>query len=243
MPRESIKDAPRVAKADRWSYSAWLTMRKCAFKYYWQFIRGVQEPPRTDNRALERGIELHKMQEGYLKGEVTKLPKAFKHFETHYRQLRALHPVVEQFWGVDKNWKPVKWNSWVVLKMDAAVTPCKAIGNRLFMQDLKSGREYDDHEHQGALYAGIGYAMFPKVEGVDVEFWYIDAGYPTSYEFTRKQLKMEVEFWKDEGTALLTPHKESFYKPNPSDSVCKWCHLRKDKGGNCDAYKVIGRIK
>jgi hypothetical protein len=242
MPRESVKDAPKAAAANRWSYSAWSTMRKCAYQYYCRNIRGMKEPPRSDNRALERGIELHKMQEEYLKGNISVLPKAFKKFATHYKQLKALKPIVEQWWGVDEHWKPIKWGSWVVLKMDAAVLPGKKTDNRLIIQDLKSGREYPDHEHQGALYAAIGFAMFPKIDGCDVEFWYIDGGYPVSFEFSRKQLALERAFWLEEGQELLKPHPEKFYKPNPSDDNCKWCFLRSDKGGPCSAWKVNAKI-
>jgi hypothetical protein len=243
MSRKSIKDEPEKAAAKKWSYSAWATRRKCAFKYYCVFVRGMKEPERSDNRALERGIELHKMQEGYLTGKVTKLPKSFKAFEDHYAALKKCHPIVEQFWGVDDNWKPMKWGSWVVMKMDAAVLPSKKFGNVLLLQDLKSGREYPEHEDQGGLYSALGLAMFPKIEGVEVEFWYIDQGFSARYEYTRKQLLREREFWLDEGRTLLKVHPQKFYKPNPSDDACKWCHLRTDKGGPCDAWKVNAKIK
>lgn len=237
--RASIKDAPAPAKANRWSFTSWCERRKCAFAYYCKFIRGMKEPERPMHPAMERGIELHKKSEHYLKGDVTKLPKSMKSFWDEYAELKRMNPIVEQFWGVGPNWKPMQWNSWVVMKMDAAVAPCKKTDHRLVIIDLKTGREKkEDHEAQGGLYAAIGYAMYPRCEGIDVEFWYTDLGYPTSFQWTIPQLEAEKQFWMQEGRNLLTVHDEKYYKPNPSEENCRWCFLRSDRGGPCGAWKV-----
>jgi hypothetical protein len=200
----------------------------------------VQEPP-SDSRALERGIELHKKQEGYLKGDVTSLPKDFKSFATHYKQLKKQHPIVEQFWGVDKRWRPVNWNSWVVMKMDAALEPSKKHGSMLWIQDLKTGKEHEDgHKRQGRLYAAIGRAIYPKAKGVIVEFWYTDLGYPIQYEYNLASLKRAQDYWMEQGHKVLTPKKT--YMPNPSLEACKWCYLRTDKGGPCSAFKMVPEL-
>lgn len=239
MTRASIKDGPATAKVDRWSFTSWCEMRKCAFSYYCRFIRGMREPPRPPHPAMLRGIELHKKSEYYLKGDVTSLPKALKKFTRHYAQLKKMHPIVEKFWGVDKNWKPVNYGSYVVMKMDAAVEPSKKTDNRLIIIDLKTGKEKeDDHEAQGGLYAAIGSAIYPKASGIDVEMWYSDLGYAQQFEYTPQQLKSEVAFWKGEGERLLKVQPEKFYKPNPSADNCKWCFLRSDKGGPCSAWKL-----
>ncbi len=238
MARASIKEGSAMVKANRWSFSSWCEMRKCAFAYYCRFIRGMQEPARVPHPAMLRGIELHKKSEFYLKGEVTSLPKALSKFARHYAQLKKMHPVVEKFWGVDKHWKPTGYGSWVVMKMDAAVEPSKKTDNRLIIIDLKTGQEKEEaHEAQGGLYAAIGSALYPKCSGIDVEMWYSDLGYPQQFEYSPAQLRSEVKFWKSEGERLLTVHPEKFYKPNPSVDNCKWCFLRTDKGGPCSAWK------
>lgn len=241
--RTSIKHGSAQVKAKRWSFTSWCEMRKCAYSYYMRFIRGMREPERPIHPAMVRGIEAHKKSEFYLKGEVTSLPKMFDKFKRHYAELKKLHPVVEKFWGVNSEWKPVQWDSWVVMKMDAAVEPCKKTDGRLIIIDLKTGREKkDDHEAQGGLYAAIGRALYPKASGIDVEFWYSDLGYPRSFEYTPKQLASEIKFWMSEGRALLDVKPEKFYKPNPSADNCKWCFLRSDKGGPCDAWKLGGKF-
>lgn len=226
---------------DHWSYSSWSTAHKCAFAYYCRFILGMKEPEKV-SPALEHGIEMHRKAEGYLKGDVTSLPKEFKDFKAHYSALRKAKPIIEQFWGVSNRWVPLRWKSWVVMKMDAALEPSKKNHKTLWIQDLKTGREYEDaHQSQSGLYVAIGSSLFPKLERAETEFWYIDQGYPVMYEYSKKMIEQLRAFWSDEGKKLLKPKKE--YLPTPTDDGCRWCFLRTDKGGPCDAYKVLERIR
>lgn len=239
MPKLVIPKGP-AKPLDRWSYSSWSARKKCEYFFYIRFVLNVQEPP-SDSRALERGIDLHKKQENYLKGEIPVLPKPFESFKEHYKQLKKRKPIVEKFWGVDKRWRPVNWQSWVVMKMDAALAPEKKTGDILWIQDLKTGQEHTEgHKSQGKLYAAIGRAIYPKTKGVIIEFWYTDQGYPVQYEYTLAQLKRAQEYWMEQGNRVLTPKKT--YMPNPSIEACRWCFLRTDKGGPCDAWKVVPEL-
>jgi hypothetical protein len=249
MPKRSdlVKfiDSRDPRPVTHWSYSSWSLKNKCDYAWYITQMLGVKDPAPM-NRALMRGIELHKKAEGYLKGDVTSLPGELKLFSLHYKQLKRAKPIVEQFWGVDKRWRPVNYKSWVVMKMDAAVEPSRKNENILWIQDLKSGREYEDaHFDQGSLYAAIGYAMYPKIDGVIVEFWYADEQDPdkriAQYEFTRKKLVKYTEVWQDRGQTLLTPQRK--YLPNPSEDACRWCFLRDDRGGNCNAWRAIRGLR
>lgn len=227
--KDSVEKMP-----DHWSYSSWSSYHKCAFQYYCTKILNIKEPP-SDNRALIRGIELHKKQEGYFKGDVTSLPREFKPFLSHYKAVKRLNPVVEKFWGVSEDWVPMNWHSWVVMKMDAAIIPRSSNQMMLWIQDLKSGREYvDAHAKQADLYVAIGSALFPKFKTAVAEFWYIDQGYPIEYEYTKRMVIELRKFWIDQGRKLLKRKKE--YLPNPSEDNCKWCFLSAAKGGPCKQY-------
>lgn len=216
-----------------WSYSSWSQMKKCEFAWYCKFVLGIKDT--SSSPALQHGIMQHSKAEGYLKGTVTSLPKSFGIFTAHYAAMKKLKPIVEKFWGVSQEWKPMEWRSWVVMKMDAAVLPCKKTDNLLIVQDLKTGKEYPGHKDQSDLYAAISFSRFPKVEGIESEFWYVDSNHAVTYSYDRADLKEQKEIWIERGEKLLTPKKR--YMPNPTPDNCKWCSLRTDKGGPCDAWK------
>src|SRR3989304_3223368 len=162
-------------RAIRWSYSGWSQERKCAFAYYGKYILGIKEDDAKMGDAIIRGNLLHKKQENFLLGKITGVPREFLPFKREYNGLLKAKPIVEQWWGVDPDWKPIKWGSWTVFKMDAAVLPTKK-DNTLWVQDLKTGREYDAHADQASLGACLGFALYPKVEKGEGEFWDADQG-------------------------------------------------------------------
>lgn len=220
----------------RWSYSGWATYQQCQFKYYGQFILGIKGDDIEDNPAIIRGNLLHKKQEKYLLGEIRGVPREFLPFKDELEGLKSAKPIVEQFWGVDASWHPINWGSWVVFKMDAAVLPTKKEPT-LWVQDLKTGREYPKHADQASLGACIGFALHPKVEEVQVEFWYADQGIIRAYDYSPKELKRETKRWMAEGDRILTPQKK--YLPSPSEDNCKWCPVRSDRHGPCEAWKKV----
>jgi len=214
-----------------WSYSAWGLFNKCMFMYYCCKILGFSE---GTNQFLERGNALHKVAEQYLKGNVQGLPKPLDSFKSEYRGLKAASPIVEQFWGVNQRWEPTSYGSWLVMKMDGAVAPSRITDNRLFIYDLKTGREYKTHIEQGEVYGCIGLSLFPKADGVEAEFWYADQGYIIHHEFDRSHLKAAMRKWEERGKELLSKRKT--WPASPSEGNCKWCFLRADKGGPCQNY-------
>jgi hypothetical protein len=218
---------------DHWSYSAWSSAKGCAFKFYRKYILGEKEP---GNAAMARGTMIHAKAEHFLKGNIPTVPSELKRFKTEYNALRASSPIVEQFWGVSASWQFMDRKSWCVMKMDAAVAPSKADGS-LYIQDLKTGRKYSSHKKQAALYAAIGYAKFPDIDVVETEFWYSDSGETLPLSFSATRLKREIEFWKEQGEFVIRPRKK--YLPEPSDDSCRYCHLRTDKGGPCDAWRTL----
>lgn len=230
----------KIKEVTRWSYSSWSDFHKCAFKWYQKFKLGLKEPK---GPAVARGEMVHKLAESYLKGDITGgVPKPLAKLANHYRELRALHPVVEEFWNLDRRWRPVeeKEGSWVTMKMDAAVPPHKKLDHRLFIQDLKTGREYDGHADQASLYACIGAVKYPESEGVDVEFWYSDLGYAQQYEFTPRIIARHTTMWQERGKEMMATKK---FLPTPSKKNCDWCFLRSDKGGPCTAWKVVKDLR
>lgn len=230
---------PERRKLRGWSYSAWQSLHDCPFRFEQGYLLGIRGPTPPN---MQRGNDLHKKQELYLRNDLKELPREFKTFFDHYAALKAMSPMIEQFWGVDEKFKPYFANvrrgerSWCVMKMDAAVLPNRQ-HPRLWMQDLKSGREYGDtHEGQAEIYACIGSAHYEN-KGVDVEFWYIDQGYPVALSYKPSLIKDLTEKWIDRGHDVMTERKR--YDQTPSVKACKWCHLKTSEGGPCAAWKAV----
>lgn len=239
LPKRFKDLEPKVL--DHWSYSAWSQAKRCQLAFYWKYIMGFKEEMKEIPPAMQRGIDLHKAQEAYLKGETNKIPYDLRHFKKHLQQVRKLEPEVEQWWGVDKRWRPLKWKSWLVAKLDFTLLPKKKNDFTLFAQDLKTGREYDDHDLQGDVYAALGVAIYPETKWVETEFWYPDLGYSTQIRRPASYYLKRQDWWIDQGRKLLTPKPANQYVPSPSFAACKYCALRADKGGFCVAYKALGR--
>lgn len=197
---------------------------------------------------MERGNEIHKLAEFYLKRRFDGVPPELKRLKPEYLGLRREKPIVEEFWGVDQQWKLKKYDSWCVIKMDAALPPQKMDG-WLWLQDLKTGRVYPDHWKQASLYGAVGLAKYPgDIDGVRAEFWYADQPVGKnilSLEWNLKEVKTLKHYWQEQGAVVMEPQK--LYIPEPSENACKWCHLRSDKGGwngvKCDAWKAVKELQ
>ncbi len=222
-------------KVTHWSYSAYGLWKQCALRFKHLRLLGWKEPM---SWPVRQGIELHLKAEHYLKGNVTVLPPQLRSFSQRYRTLRSLGPIVEQFWGVSQEWRPTKKNGWVVMKMDSCVPPSKKYDNLLLLQDLKTGNWYPEHEDQADLYATIGLALYPKASGAEMEFWYSKTGLVETHVFKNgKAQKRRIEKWTERGKKMLDPKQK--YLATPTPGGCKFCSLRSDKGGPCEAWKSL----
>jgi hypothetical protein len=136
-----------------------------------------------------------------------------------------------------------KEEAWCTMKMDAAIEPCRATDYVLFVQDLKTGKEYATHAKQSSLYACIGSLRYPRSEGVEVEFWYSDGGFSQPYYYTPSMLRRETSFWLKQGDAMMKAVSSNTIPiPTPSKAGCQYCFLRTDKGGPCDAWKRVRHL-
>lgn len=194
--------------------------------------------------AMERGTTIHSLAEHYLLGNITGgVPKQLQKLTYEFKGLKKAKPTCEKFWGVDDNWKPKEYPAWCVAKLDSYVPPSKK-ENVLIEVDHKTGRVYPEHVDQASLYSAIGFGYYPKVDLIEVEFFYIDQGFVQPYEFTRAKLKYNVKYWLDQGKFLMSRKK---FPATPSRRACDWCGFRSDKKlangqpGPCDEYKVVWR--
>lgn len=199
-----------------WSLSSLSLYEQCPLKYK---LERIDKLPTPTSHALQRGIHIHALAEQYLLGNITGgMPPQLAKFTREMQNLKKGGALAEEMWVLDKMWQHVKsddaWMSkeaWLRAKGDAR------IGN--FVVDFKTGKKYDKHEDQARLYSNILMQMFPEMEEVEVEFWYLDSGEVGSYTFYRADLAFDISEWEKRVSDLF---RETEWKPKHND-YCRWC--------------------
>ena len=209
--------------------------------------------------AMVRGSALHAMQQAYLTGKYPKLPDdqkvaierdfkksiqlavkgtlppELKSFAKEYKTMRDAMPITEAEWAVTELWMKCGWfdragqpKVWKRDKVDAHYFP---VGHTLVIQDLKSGKnnKQEEHDLQLSCYAVSGFALYPAVTTIRVELWYVDQGEERIKIFTRAEFGKLKKFWE---TKLRPYNNDRRFAPKPSGQ-CKWCDYAKENGGPC----------
>lgn len=101
-----------------------------------------------------------------------------------------------------------------------------------FIVTHNTGRVRDSYEPQLELYALTGLLMFPSVNTVDTELWFVDAGRKVEGQrYTRNDLEMLKARWTDRVTPML---EDVEFRPTPNQ-YCRSCHFSKSNAGICEA--------
>ena len=168
-----------------WSISRYHTWKTCPASAKYKFIDKIPEPA---SPAMERGSDIHKLAEEYLKGKKRILPKELKLFRDLFKELRGycskLTQVthIEASWAFRNDWSQTVFNDWancwLRVKLDFAVFLPE--GNVLNVIDWKTGkfREYNiqDYIEQLELYALSAMKFNPSIEKVVPKLVYLDTG-------------------------------------------------------------------
>lgn len=235
---KQVKRLLKDAKPKRWSYSAYATHKKCPRSLGLSYVINTVQAP---NEAMKKGIKLHRDAEFYLKGEIDKIPKILQPMKHELNGLRKMKPVVEKFWNATEKFKQAAdYKGWCVLKMDAHLPPTKKYPVA-WMEDHKSGREYDEHAEQAELSAVFLFGRYPKAEAAEFEFWYYDSGETVTFTFPREVKEDITDKWMERGGEVMAERK---FLPTPSLNACRFCAHRshdfktgQPTGGTCEEWK------
>ena len=237
--REGTRPGRKLRPPTFWSFSRWQDFVKCPRMYEGRWILKIQAPKAA---ALQRGIDIHKAGENYLRGVDKKVPATYRDFIEEMQTLRKLEFIPEASWAVTKTWQPCSptdWdNAWLRGKGDACLMSSEGT---LDIIDFKTGRPYSAHEEQASIVAAIGMMQFPEAAGVHFENWYLDSNEVSTYTFDRKKsLRKLKEQWGKEGRRILSAAQ---FEPTPSVNSCRFCPLRSDQQladgsmGTCREWK------
>lgn len=211
---------------DPWGFSKLDVFRTCKAKFKYQFIDKL---PQRSSAALERGGEIHEAIESYLNGWSTGLPPELEEWREAFDLIKRENFHGEQAIGIARDWRLLPdWfhkDTWLRVKMDAYYRK----GTRLQVIDFKSGKYRIPSTDQIELYAIAGLSIYPDIEEVEAEYWFIDTG-----DFYKKLYKKAelIELRKKYEQASDAIYTEGQWLPTPSQE-CRWCSYSKTKGGPC----------
>lgn len=209
-----------------WSYSRFSQYQKCPASAKYKFLDKIPDP---GNDAMQRGNDIHKMAEDYVKGSIKKLPKELQLFKHEFEVLKNSNAVLEQTFAFTKDWNETVWNDWqgcaVRIKTDAYCLD----EDTLYIIDHKTGKERGGYEEQLELYALGGMLKFPHVNFVNTQLWYLDSGKPVEVTFPAKLMPKLRAGWDKKVKPMLN---DTRFAPKPGNH-CTWCPYSKKKNGPC----------
>lgn len=222
-----------------WSFSRYGDYKKCPAAFKYKHLDKIKEPP---NAAMQRGTDIHKLAEDFVKGTTKKLPAELGLFKDEFAALKKQKvKFVEESWSFTQSWGLTTWNDWngcwLRVKLDVAYVHPEH--NVLVPIDYKTGKFRDDknaeYELQLELYGLAGLVQQPDIEVASPRLWYLDEGkvYPDPTEREIEYTQADVPRLKKVWMARVAPmFRDKTFKPTPGDH-CRWCHYSKSKSGPC----------
>ena len=213
----------------RHSYSSLKMFKQCPAMYAYAHIMKLKQ---ESTGAMDRGTRLHKLCEDYMKAPDAACPYDIRKIGLKIFQLREKGAKAEETWLLDKDWNPTDDPASAKIKAIVDVhVPLK--DNVLVLHDYKSGRVYDEHNHQLEFYGLIGLRRFPDAKRVEASAIYIDSG----GESPRRSILREMfpHYARPWQNLIEQLDSERQFVPTPNAN-CKRCAFRSDQGGPCGEW-------
>lgn len=218
------------------SYSRLVDFESCNFKAWLKHAEKIPDPKPSE--AADRGTMIHQLGEDFVRGKIKELPAELSNFADEFESLRARDPAtldLEQEWAFDRDWKQTTWREgWFRIKADCVV---RLEPHHAAVIDYKTGKKYGNeikHGEQLQLYALATFLMYPQVELVTAELWYLDIDDTSTLVVSRRDALSRYLKMFDKRARIMT--ESTKFPPNPNIFSCKWCQygegeIGKDKNG------------
>jgi len=226
-----VKKAGVGKPVTAWSYSRLNTYEQCPQKFKLTVVLGIREP---GSAAMDRGSEIHKAGEVFLKTTGVEVPEAYKLLGEEMVSIRELGAKSELEITFDKDWGVTGWfdkNAWLRIKIDAMVFDAKT--NTIRIIDFKTGKNRGGYEDQLELYAVAALNLYPDVENISAELWFVDSGEivgTSKGDYVQAMLPDLKKKWE---TRVLPMFEDSIWPARPNQ-FCGFCFARKANGGPCE---------
>lgn len=169
------------------------------------------------------------------------VPVELELFDEEFIQLRGMfknrkgifvNPELQ--WAFTRNWTPCEWfapQAWCRIMVDNFVINEKE--GKATIIDYKTGKNRGGYEQQLKLYAAGAFALYPQLQEVRPELWFLDEGEIVEREegpYTNDDADDLIKEW----TKLVKPMLvDKRFAPKPSN-LCRWCDFSKTNGGQCE---------
>lgn len=211
-----------------WSFSRLTAYENCPLKFKLTTIDKLKEPA---SPAMDRGKDIHALGEAFLKGNCDELPTEYKLLAQEMEEARVLGAESELEVTFTKDWSITGWfepDAWLRIKIDVLLNKDGTV--RII--DLKTGKNRGGYEDQLELYCLAALLMYPELESVMAELWFIDSGeiIGTSHgAYTQRDVKKLKTTWEKRVKPMFV---DDMWAPRPNQ-YCRWCAFRKEEGGQC----------
>lgn len=228
-----------VQKITSWSFSRWSVYEECPAKAKYKFIDKLKEP---GSAAMDRGTELHKQCETFLKTG-GRVPKDIKLIGDTLKDFKKRGALAEADFTFKQDWSPTRWDdwngAWCRIKADVTIAPVIDSDEPIAeVHDFKTGgqkklenNDFEEYYTQLELYSLAGLLTFPTAKIVKTSLVFIDFGKvienPTVVK--RGDEKKLMKKWEVRTKRMLS---DTQFKPKPGNA-CRWCYFSKAKNGPC----------
>lgn len=206
-----------------WSYSKLSLYEKCPAQAKYRY---VERRPSPKHPAAQRGTDAHQTMEDFLLGKSKILHEVVEPFRHVLKAVKRKDPFVEFKIAVNRNWQLVPWDvSYGRSVIDSAYIE----GNRVEIQEWKTGKMYDDHAEQRKLYLVFAGIQWPAAHDYHIQSYYFDLGKKKGLEMTKEELK---DVRADFSARIQIMEGDDIMSPRPGH-YCGWCAFSRYKGGPC----------
>jgi len=181
----------------------------------------------------QRGIEVHKQIEDYLKSKQWHKTSANPFPNLPLEDLAKKDSICEEKWAFDNKWYPTLDKPWLVCQIDN-YTIDRSL-SLLTVRDWKTGKRSGNevkHTQQMQLYLCAATIQFPMIQNFTSELWYIDQDLIVpGKSYTPDMLNPIAQRWDKRGKKITS---DTEFEAKPSKSNCRFCDRNKTSGGNCE---------
>lgn len=179
--------------------------------------------------AAARGTRVHKGVENYLIG-AAELPEEAMAFETMFEKIRdERNPLPEEQFCYDEDWVRVPFTNKERGRVRGILDIVYEHEGMVYVQELKTGKLYDEHAKQRSLYGLAGLLMFPGASAVTVQTIYLDPAIVKPLVIERGQIDSYKYMWERNVNKVQPPQDY----PARKNWKCAYCPYNADVGGKC----------
>lgn len=221
-----------------WSFSLLDKYTACPYQVKLTKIDKIPEisrgkpPSGMSEWPSDRGNRVHNDAESYVRAEISDITQELTNFYSELYRLRELYPrgivIMEDMWNFRQGkhiWEALPDDAdykdiWLRIKLDVAIF---VSGTHGVMVDHKTGKKFGNeykHAQQGQLYQLAMFLRFPKLEYVDVEFWYHDQNLIYHQGYKRRSGLMFYKSFNERAIKMTT---DTYFDANPNAWNCRFC--------------------